>query len=169
MDTTCVRVLLSQTVSWSSVRAPWWCRAAAWVPLTIVLGLELLLALGGGSGGSAMDRPEVIDPELGMEPLGTVAICGRGAGLPAAFPEWRSVDVHLQSATIEPGLRSLVLPLEDMTIVEARPIGLRWAPRKAANARWLISATGPGIDVTFEGAWLLLAHLGTLGGWPEPA
>ena len=168
MDTTCVSVVLSQTVAWSSVRAPWWSRAAEWVPCALFVGLGLLMAPFGGSDGGAVEGPQVVDPELGMEPLGTVAICGRGAGLPAAFPEWRSVDVHLQSATIEPGLRPLVLPLADMTIVEARRIGLRWVPRKAANARWLIRATGPDIDVTFAGAWLLLAHLGTLGGWPEP-
>lgn len=37
------------------------------------------------------------------------------------------------------------------------------------DARWAIRAVGPQVDLTFRGSWLLLAHLGTLGGWSEPA
>lgn len=119
-------------------------------------------SLGGG---------EAIDPRLHPdvdEPLGHVAVAGLGGVMPAAYPSTQVVTIYADRATIMPGLHELTLPLASMRVTNARQARLRWSRRKAADATWSLQTEGPNIALTFRGRWLLLAQLGTLGGWSEP-
>ena len=60
------------------------------------------------------------------------------------------------------------MPLASMRVTDARPAGLRWSRRKAADTTWSIETKGADVALTFRGRWLLLAQLGSLGGWSEP-
>jgi hypothetical protein len=57
------------------------------------------------------------------------------------------------------------LRLEPLGIVAAAP---RSRPSREASAPWTLTLTDGSAQVTLEGAWLALAWLGHLAGWPEP-
>jgi hypothetical protein len=57
------------------------------------------------------------------------------------------------------------VPVHQLRIAQARPRGRR---TRHAAAPWTLTLTGAG-DVDMHGAWLALAWIGHLAGWPEPA
>ena len=59
------------------------------------------------------------------------------------------------------------VPLAGTRIVGARPRGAG-RPGRHADAPWTLTVAGEG-TVVVEGAWLALAWIGLLAGWPEPA
>lgn len=121
---------------------------------------------------TTLSGPSKSDPPMSEPttvPLGQLTVWGRGAGLPAAYPSKQPVSVYPDKATIRPGLVETALPLKSLKIDSAHRRGPRWRRRKAFDATWELRLTGPDTDLTLRGAWLLLAHLGTLGGWDEPA
>lgn len=70
------------------------------------LGLDLVTP---GSASSPGDG-EALDPRLSAdvaEPLGHVAVTGRGGGRPAAYPSSQVVAVYADRATVMPGLEEL--------------------------------------------------------------
>lgn len=79
------------------------------------------------------------------------------------------VTVYADRATFTPGTDEVLLPLRALRLDSARRVGLRWTRRKAADALWEAKVTGYRATLTFRGWWLLLAQLGTLAGWAEPA
>lgn len=144
-----------------------WRRAVRWIPAALGLGVELLT-----SGGGSIERPPVYDPtfEPGTDSMvGMVSVDGTGAGLPVRYPGSQLVSVYRDRATIQPGLTEIELPLQGLAVVRSQRVGLRWTRPKAVDAMWVVQVRGDGIDLTFRGSWLLLAQLGTLGRWPEPA
>jgi hypothetical protein len=158
---------LPDQVAWTSTPAPAWRRLIRSVPGL----LELVLNLTTG-GGTIQVGPEPTNPDVTQDPdaaLGTVTVTGKSPSMPAAFPGPQVVTIYSHRATITPRFTEDELPLALMTIVHATPTGLRWTRRKDVDATWSIHALGDGIDLTFRGRWLLLAHLGTLGNWREPA
>ena len=102
------------------------------------------------------------------ESLGHVTVAGVGGGMPAAYPSPQVVTIYADRATITPGLHQLTLPLTFLRVTNAGPAGLRWSRRKAADTTWVVETEGTDVALTFRGRWLLLAQLGSLGGWPEP-
>ena len=58
------------------------------------------------------------------------------------------------------------VPVEALRVVEAVP---RNRPDRSAGAEWALTVTDGTQTGTLSGAWLALAWLGHLGGWPEPA
>lgn len=159
---------LSDRVKWSSSPTPLWRRLTRSIPAILGFAVDLLTP-GSGGGGSGGAWPS--DPEMGTDTdtvLGTVTLTGRGGGMPAAFPSDQMVTIYEDRATIAPGITEVKLPLSSMTVVSARRVGIPWTRRKAVDVHWSIKVVGDQVDLTFRGRWILLAHLGTLGGWPEP-
>ena len=161
------RQRLSELVSWSFSPMPRWRVAARWVPAAVGALISVVSNYAGTISGPESFNP-VIDPES-TEPLGWARVTGKGAGMPTAYPAAQIVAIYLDRATITPGLHPVTLPLTLMQPSTANPVGVRWTSRKDVDTHWVIHLTGPGIDLTLHGSWLLLAHLGTLGHWPEPA
>ena len=158
---------LSDHVAWSSTPVPIWRRAIRWIPAILGLGIELL-----GQGGGSIEGSPVFDPKLeagGEGVLGTVSVAGTGGGMPAKYPATQVLSIYQDRACIQPGPVEVELPLRGLAVVGARRVGLRWTRRKAADAVWMVQVRGDGMDLTFRGRWLMLAQLGTLGQWPEPA
>lgn len=59
-----------------------------------------------------------------------------------------------------------LVPVDALRIVRARPRSGRHQTRHA-EAPWTLTLTGAG-DVDVHGAWLALAWIGHVAGWPEP-
>ena len=159
---------LSDHVAWSSVPVPLWRLVLRRVPTAVGVSVDLLTP---GSAPSLGDQ-EPVNPRMPStldEPVGHVSVGGRGAGMPSAYPARQVVTIYQDRATIRPGLHELTLPLQSLRLVQATPSRLRWSRRKAADTNWSLQAAGPGVSLDFRGRWLLLAQLGTLASWPEPA
>jgi hypothetical protein len=136
------------------------------MPTALGAVLELMAPGPGSLGGG-----EVLDPRIDSdadEPLGHVTVAGVAGGMPAAYPSPQVVTIYEDRATITPGLQQLTLPLASLHVTNARPAGLRWSRLKATDTTWVIKAEGTDVALTFRGRWLLLAQLGSLGGWSEP-
>ena len=58
------------------------------------------------------------------------------------------------------------VPVEAFRVVDAVP---RNRPGRHATAEWTLTVTDGAQTGSLSGAWLALAWLGHLGGWPEPA
>lgn len=132
----------------------------------LVLLVELLGP--GGVIGPALRDPKV-SPDPSVDLGGDIRVQGTGSGMPARYSGWQMVTICVDRATIRPGLVEIDLPLTALTLLKARRVGLPWTRRKAVDATWELRVTGAGTDLTFRGSWLFLAHLGTLGNWPEPS
>jgi hypothetical protein len=146
---------------------PGWRRLLRWGPYAF----ECLLAVVGDTSllGSSSQDPDPRISADGSDPIGWVDVKGKGAGMPRAYPSTQPVAIFLDRATITPGLHEIVLPLQSMRLVEARPSRVRWTRRKDVDATWILEVTGPDALLTFRGPWLLLGQLATLGRWPEPS
>jgi len=59
------------------------------------------------------------------------------------------------------------LPVETWAVLEAAPHG--HPGRRDAEAPWTLTVSDGRQTGTLRGAWLALAWIGTLAGWPEPA
>ena len=57
------------------------------------------------------------------------------------------------------------VPVEALRIVEAVPA----RPGRQADSAWTLTLTDGSQTGTLSGAWLALAWIGSLAGWPEPA
>ena len=157
---------LSGHVTWYSRPIPRWRRALRWVPFALALVLSFAF-----QSTAPLSGPDRVDPPLipeDAEPLGWLQMSGVGEGVPSAYPSKQLVAVYLDRATVTPGLEAVVLPLNSMKVVSARPVGVRWTRRKDLDALWELNAEGAGNALTFRGRWLLLGQLGTLGDWSEP-
>jgi hypothetical protein len=163
---------LSSTVAWAVLPAAPGTRVAR---RAVHILTTVLQVLGSGYGTTRINRVrdlDGLDPRVDADPLGRVRVSGTGPGLPDGPGPWRAtvrcdglvVDAH--PSDVEPV--DLHLPLRRLRLVDARRLGRggRW-PR-TPDARWRLHLEGGGYDVTVEGTWVLLAHLGTLGGWPQP-
>ena len=68
--------------------------------------------------------------------------------------------------TVHPGAPPSRLPVQAWRVVAAVP---QDRPAKHAEAPWTLTVTDGTQTGTLTGAWLALAWLGHLAGWPEPA
>lgn len=163
---------LSSTVAWAVLPAASGTGVARWALHALTIVVQTLGAGHGSTSVNGVRDLDRLDPRVDAEPLGRVRVCGTGPGLPEGPGPWRStvrsdglvVDAH--PSDDDPV--DLHLPLRGLRLVDARQLGRggRW-PR-TPDARWRLHLEGGGYDVTIEGTWVLLAHLGTLGGWPQP-
>lgn len=163
---------LSSHVVWSALPVPYWRRIGRWVPTIVWAVVALVLSLDGPPVMTTLSGPSTSDPRIpkaDTELLGSVTVWGRGGGLPAAFPSKQPVSVYVDRATIRPGLIETALPLTALKLDSARRRGPRRRRRKAFDASWEMRVTGQDTDLRMLGPWLLLAHLGNLGDWAEPA
>lgn len=108
------------------------------------------------------------DPDEFVD-LGTVRLRGRAGWLPPASSS------HLVAATqravwLRPSRAERPtqrLPVETLQVQTAEPAGRAGAARYAA-APWTLTLTDGTDRVQLDGAWLALAWIGHLAGWPEP-
>lgn len=68
--------------------------------------------------------------------------------------------------TTSPGRPPSQVPVGELRVVEAVP---DTAPQRHPEAVWRLTVTDGRQTGTLLGAWLALAWIGTLAGWPEPA
>ncbi|HSP60850.1 MAG TPA: hypothetical protein VLO09_07295, partial [Ornithinimicrobium sp.] len=139
------------------------------------LGTVRLQTLGAGYGGARVDGVgdlDRLDPRVGTDPLGLVRVAGTGPGLPDGRGPWRATvrtdGLTLDAHPVDDDPVDLDLPLRRLHLLDARPLGRAGRIPKTPDARWRLHLGGAGYDVTVEGTWVLLAHLGTLAGWPQP-
>lgn len=163
---------LSDRVRWSATPVPLWRRAIGWVRTLIGAGLTLLLSTGDGPGPShTLSGPDDFDPRIEPdEPdqvLGHLSVVESWSDPSAAFPAGGLVTVFTDRVAISSGHGDVELPLTGLSISAASSTR-RGRRRKAADTFWVLEVTGPGVTLSIMGRWLLLAHVGTLGGWPEP-
>ena len=123
----------------------------------------------------------------------TVATFGADAGSDARRPGW-TVPAD-PAAYLDLGAVTLWWPTDAPSVpvqatghgVWATPVGQpprpldvgRWrvlgavpagrTPRRHPEAEWLLTVSDGAVQGTLSGAWLALAWIGHLAGWPEPA
>lgn len=163
---------LSRNVAWAVVPAAPGARAGRWATHALTLVVQTLGVGQGGTRINAVGDLDRLDPRIGTDPLGVVRVSGTGPGLPGGKGPWRATvrtgALILEAHPSDDVPVDLDLPLRRLRLVDARKLGRggRW-PR-TPDARWRLHLVGAGYDVTVEGTWVLLAHLGTLAGWPQP-
>jgi hypothetical protein len=113
------------------------------------------------------DLPADPDDYVG---LGVVRLRGEAPWLPGPAGARHRLRATQRLALVDDaaGRRPPVpVPLAELRVERARPHGVGRRDRRA-HARWTLTLTGAG-TVEVEGAWLALAWLGHLAGWPEPS
>ena len=121
----------------------------------------------GGRAAPTWTRPS--DPDAYVD-LGLVQAQGDAPWLGGAAGKRHRLRVTSRKVLVEaPGGRRppVPVPLADLRIVGARPRG-RGDRVRHAHAPWTLTLEGAG-TVEVQGAWLALAWIGHLAGWPEPA
>ncbi|MGC5584976.1 hypothetical protein [Ornithinimicrobium sp. W1665] len=167
---------LSGRVAWTVVPAGPGTRVGRWAGHLAAVLLQTLGAAGqtgsGGTGITAVGDLDRLDPRVGTDPLGRVLLRGTGPGLPDGRGPWRASvrtgGLTLDAHPSDTDPVDLDLPLRRWRLVEARPLGRAGRWPKDPHARWRLHLAGAGYDVTVEGTWVLLAHLGTVASWPQP-
>jgi hypothetical protein len=161
---------VTEVVSWAVMRRSGWRGVASWC-------VEVIAALGQARyGGWSKARNDVRIPGDTKTPLDLdpPLIRGRATWLPRYPPAsggWFSLTLYRDRATIDVPQRFETVehdvPLRDLEVVGSRLLKGRLFP-KCASARWeLVLARGDD-RLTVEAAWLTLAWMGQLAGWPEP-
>jgi len=160
---------LQQLVTWTVEDPP--AEASMAVALQALFSTAAAVATFGVTTGAA-SRPTwtlPADPDAYVD-IGLVQVRGDASWLPAG-PRRRHRLQATQRAVLVAGLDGrrapTAVPLADLRISGARFRGVGRRPRHA-NAPWTLTLSGAGAaDV--DGAWLALAWIGQLAGWPEPA
>jgi hypothetical protein len=102
--------------------------------------------------------------------IGVVRLRGRAGWLPPAASS-HLVAASRRAVWVTPGRSERPthrVPVESLHIETAQPTGRSGLPRYA-RAPWTLTLTDGSDRVELDGAWLALAWIGHLAGWPEPA
>jgi hypothetical protein len=108
------------------------------------------------------------DPDQFLD-LGVVRLRGRAGWLPPT-PSAHLVAATRRAVWVTPGRGERPthrVPVESLRIAAARPAG-RTGPSRYARASWTLTLTDGADRLELDGAWLALAWIGHLAGWPEP-
>jgi hypothetical protein len=107
------------------------------------------------------------DPDEFVD-IGVVRLRGRAGWLPPASSHL--VGASRRAVWITPGRSQRPthrVPVESLRVQSARPAGGAGRPRYA-GASWTLTLTDGTDRTELDGAWLALAWIGALAGWPEP-
>ncbi|WP_134773761.1 hypothetical protein [Ornithinimicrobium flavum] len=158
---------LSQTITWSHVPRLGMNRAAK-LGFFTALGLLQSVATGGSGGAGVIATEDEIDPRIDSDSYGHVLVGGGGPAMPAASFGPQLGTVRRDRLTITPRWAEMDLPVSGLRLQGAQHLGPWWRPKKAVEARWTLLVNDEEYNLTIEGPWVLLAHLGTLPNWAEP-
>ena len=103
--------------------------------------------------------------------LGVVELDGRSELLPAPSARAQLVSATQRDVWLTPARSERPqhrVPVERFRIVDAVPGSGSRRPRHA-DAPWRLTITDGRDTLALSGAWLALAWIGHLAGWPEPA
>ncbi|MEL7976071.1 hypothetical protein AAG589_09440 [Isoptericola sp. F-RaC21] len=138
--------------------------------------VDLAVSVGSGTASTAdlstlgTEPPRVPqDPAQPVAELPCVVVGGTAGWLPATGPErphlwatrgrtWVALDAGGQDVELD----RTSLALRSLTLAPGEPGP--WT----LDARCAATVTGPGTELAVEGAWLAIAWLGHLAGWPDP-
>jgi hypothetical protein len=152
---------LRRLVTWP-VAGPSAGRSAARVLGGLLFLASTVLTLGAdattGAGRPTWDVPT--DPR-GYLDLGPIEL-----ELPAGARSERVQATRREVWTTSPDRPPVLLPVAAWRVVEAVPQG--HSGRRDAQAPWALTVDDGRQTGTLAGAWLALAWIGTLAGWPEP-
>lgn len=160
---------IGEIVSWTVEESPPRARIGRLLR-TVVSSIDAVASFGataGASTGPTWSLPA--DPDAYVD-IGLVRVQGDA---PWLF-EGRARRQRLQATqravlvTDPAGRRAPALvPVNELRIAQARPQYGRRQTRHA-EAPWTLTLTGAG-NIEMHGAWLALAWIGHVAGWPEPA
>lgn len=156
-------------VSWSVEEAPPEARIGG-VLRSVLSTLDAVASLGAATG--AASRPTwtlPADPDAYVG-IGVVRVSGHAPWLPGGRSSRRRLQATRRAVLVADAADRRVptlVPLEHMRIARARCHSVRRGVRYA-EAPWTLTLTGAG-TVDVRGAWLALAWIGHVAGWPEPA
>lgn len=160
---------LVQRVSWTVEPAPPEARVAG--VLTGLLGAVAAVASLGSTTGAALrptwELPADPDEYVG---LGPVRVRGQAPWLPGGTGGRYRLRATQRTAWVDRAAARrppVEVPLGELSVARARHHGVGRGARRP-EARWTLTLTGAG-TVEVQGAWLALAWVGQLAGWPEPA
>ena len=133
--------------------------------------LSAVVTLGADAAGGAQTPTWSLpaDPDAFLD-LGIVELQGRSALLAAPAAGARLVGATRRDVWLLPPRSERPtqhLPVEQLRVVGAVPGTGSRRPRHA-GAPWALTLTDGRDTLTLTGAWLALAWIGQLAGWPEP-
>ena len=138
--------------------------------LTTVLSTAATVATLGTTTG-ARGRPTwamSADPDAYVD-IGKVQVRGTAPWLPARPGARHRLRATSRAVVLDDGggrRTPTQVPLAELHIARARPRGAA-PPARHPDAQWTLTLSGAG-TVEVDGAWLALAWIGLLAGWPEP-
>ena len=92
-----------------------------------------------------------------------------GMRLLAVHADRVAMDRPLETGTWRVGRGPEPFDLRETTLLTARPLRGWWPKhRKAVDRRWELTFAWRGHGWRLRGPWIVLAHVGSLAGWPEP-
>jgi len=163
------RGALQQRVGWTVQDAPPEARLVSLLG-GVVSAVATVATLGSTTG--APPRPTwtlPADPDAYVD-LGPVQVRGNAPWLPGAAGIRHRLQATQRAVLVEDGTGRrppAPVPVADLRIADARP-RTRGRRNRHPDAAWTLTLTGAG-TVEVDGAWLALAWIGQLAGWPEPA
>ena len=152
---------LRRQVGWT-VEDPSPAVRAGWL-LGAVFHLASTVATFGADAGGDARRPGWTLP---ADPSGYLDLGRVTLWLPADAP---SVPVQATRTGVwatPSGRPPRPLPVQGWRVLRAVPAGS--VPRRHPEAEWLLTVTDGTVEGTLSGAWLALAWIGHVAGWPEP-
>jgi hypothetical protein len=138
--------------------------------LVHVVSAVVTLGADAAGGRRAPDWSLPDDPDAFLG-LGVVELDGRSDLLPARSARPQLVSATQRDVWLTPARSDRPqhrVPVERFGVVGAVPGTGSRRPRHAA-APWTLTLTDGRDTLTLSGAWLALAWIGHLAGWPEPA
>jgi len=152
---------LRALVGWTVVDPPpGWSAARALGGLVQLVSTVVTLGADAGTGARRASWDVPPDPDAYLD-LGPVEL-----RLPTTARAERLQATRRDVWTTRPGRPPSRVPVELWRVVEAVP---RSRPDRHAEAAWTLCVTDGARTGSLAGAWLALAWIGHLAGWPEPA
>lgn len=165
---------LSEVVLWSAV--PWSGARHVWAGTrNVVLGVFEIVSLFEApyaEGYRPLDNPDVwFEP---AEQLGELSLRPSESG---ELWDAQTLLVHADRVFLRRAARygererpQDPFDVRGSVLLAAEPARRRsWRARKAVDREWAATFSWRGEILEVRGPWVLLAHLGCLAGWPEPA
>lgn len=159
---------MQELVSWTVEDPPLEARLAGGIGL-VVSTVAAAATFGTTTGAGGRPTWEVpAEPDVYVD-IGDMRVRGEAPWLPGRPGAPHRLRATSRAVVLDDPRRRRAptpVPLADLHVAQARLRGRGRRPRRP-DARWTLTLTGAG-TVEVQGAWLALAWIGLLAGWPEP-